>query len=101
MNIPDVTEGTESKKIGDLGLDVFENESGIYHVDRRNDIIKNLIVCHAALILGLLVFAGFYGNHYAIRNRYDYFKIASSWVLLLFYIPRYIFNAGMAALPSS
>lgn len=41
MNIPDLIEAIEHEKIGALGLDVFENESGIYHVDRRTEIIKN------------------------------------------------------------
>lgn len=34
-------EGIETKKIGALGLDVIENEEGIYHKDRRTDIISN------------------------------------------------------------
>ncbi|OPJ58560.1 D-isomer specific 2-hydroxyacid dehydrogenase family protein [Clostridium oryzae] len=33
--------GIESKKIGALALDVVEREEGIYHHDRRVDIIKN------------------------------------------------------------
>ncbi len=33
--------GIEQKKIGALGLDCFENEEGIYHLDRRDDIISN------------------------------------------------------------
>lgn len=41
MNFGDIIEGIESHKIGALGLDVFENEHGIYHHDRRNDIISN------------------------------------------------------------
>lgn len=41
MNIPDIIEGVESEKIGALGLDVFEKEDGIYHEDRRCDIISN------------------------------------------------------------
>lgn len=41
MCIEDIIEGIESHKIGALGLDVFENEQGIYHHDRRNDIISN------------------------------------------------------------
>lgn len=41
MNIPDIIEGVESTKIGALGLDVFEKEDGIYHEDRRTDIISN------------------------------------------------------------
>lgn len=41
MNIPDLIEGIEHEKIGALGLDVFENEEGIYHFDRRTDILKN------------------------------------------------------------
>lgn len=41
MNIPDITNGIETEKIGALALDVFENEEGIYHVDRRMEIIKN------------------------------------------------------------
>lgn len=34
-------EGIENKKIGALGLDVVEGEEGIYHLDKRTDIIKN------------------------------------------------------------
>lgn len=41
MDISSLTEGIENQKIGALGLDVFENEDGIYHVDRKTDIIKN------------------------------------------------------------
>ncbi|MCD8075707.1 MAG: D-isomer specific 2-hydroxyacid dehydrogenase family protein [Lachnospiraceae bacterium] len=33
--------GIEQKKIGGLGLDCFEHEEGIYHLDRRDDIISN------------------------------------------------------------
>ncbi len=36
-----VIDGIESEKIGGLGLDVIENETGIYHLDLRSDIIKN------------------------------------------------------------
>lgn len=41
MKLPDLIEGIETKKIGALGLDVVENEEGIYHLDRRTDIISN------------------------------------------------------------
>ncbi|MDD6794631.1 MAG: D-isomer specific 2-hydroxyacid dehydrogenase family protein [Clostridiaceae bacterium] len=41
MDIDDVIKGIEDKKIGALGLDVIENEEGIYHHDRRTDIISN------------------------------------------------------------
>jgi len=41
MNIPDLIDAIEHEKIGALALDVFENEAGIYHFDRRTDIIKN------------------------------------------------------------
>ena len=41
MNIEALTEGIDSQKIGALGLDVFEKEEGIYHADRKNDILKN------------------------------------------------------------
>ncbi|WP_297100103.1 D-isomer specific 2-hydroxyacid dehydrogenase family protein [uncultured Draconibacterium sp.] len=41
MDFEDIIEGIENHKIGALGLDVFENEHGIYHHDRRNDIISN------------------------------------------------------------
>ena len=41
MDIQALTEGIETQKIGALGLDVFENETGIYHVDRKTDILKN------------------------------------------------------------
>ncbi|HIW13885.1 MAG: D-isomer specific 2-hydroxyacid dehydrogenase family protein [Acutalibacteraceae bacterium] len=36
-----LTEGIETGKIGALGMDVLENEEGIYHNDLRTDIIKN------------------------------------------------------------
>lgn len=41
MDLPSLIEGIENKKIGALGLDVVEDEEGIYHLDRRSDIIKN------------------------------------------------------------
>lgn len=41
INNSDLTEAIEQEKIGALGLDVFENEAGIYHFDRRTEIIKN------------------------------------------------------------
>lgn len=41
MDIESVIEGIETKKIGALGLDVFENEEEIYHRDRRTDILTN------------------------------------------------------------
>lgn len=41
MDVEDIIEGIETQKIGALGLDVIENEEGIYHEDRRTDIIVN------------------------------------------------------------
>lgn len=41
MNIPSLIDAIEHEKIGALALDVFENEAGIYHFDRRTEIIKN------------------------------------------------------------
>ncbi|HIY02338.1 MAG TPA: lactate dehydrogenase [Candidatus Blautia faecipullorum] len=41
MDIEAVTRGVEDEKIGAVALDVFENENGIYHHDRRTEIIKN------------------------------------------------------------
>lgn len=41
MDIQALISGIENKKIGALGLDVFEHEQGIYHADRKTDIIKN------------------------------------------------------------
>ncbi len=41
MCLKDVIKGIESEKIGALGLDVIEDEEGIYHRDRRSDIIAN------------------------------------------------------------
>lgn len=41
MDIEDIIEGIETQKIGALGLDVIENEEGIYHQDRRTDILVN------------------------------------------------------------
>lgn len=41
MDIAEVIAGIESEKIGSVALDVIENENGIYHYDRRCDILKN------------------------------------------------------------
>lgn len=41
MDIPALIRNIENEKIGALALDVFENEIGIYHEDRRSDILKN------------------------------------------------------------
>jgi len=41
INVDDVTEAVESGKVGGLGLDVFEKEEGIYHCDRKTDILSN------------------------------------------------------------
>ena len=41
MDIAAVTEGIETEKIGSLAMDVFENEQGIYHADRKTDILRN------------------------------------------------------------
>ena len=41
MDIDAVTEGIETEKIGSLAMDVFEHEQGIYHADRKTDILKN------------------------------------------------------------
>ncbi|MCI2047302.1 MAG: lactate dehydrogenase [Faecalibacterium sp.] len=41
MCIEDVIHGIETQKIGALGLDVIEDEAGIYHQDRRSDILIN------------------------------------------------------------
>lgn len=41
VDIKAVTKGIENQKIGALGLDVIEKEEGIYHADRKTDIIKN------------------------------------------------------------
>ena len=41
MNIPDMIRGIETQKIGALALDVFDKEDGIYHENRRDDIISN------------------------------------------------------------
>ena len=41
MDIDAVTEGVETEKIGSLAMDVFEHEQGIYHADRKTDILKN------------------------------------------------------------
>ena len=40
-NIQDLIEGVETEQIGALALDVFENESEIYHHYLSTDIIKN------------------------------------------------------------
>lgn len=41
MSIEDIITGIETQKIGALGLDVIEDEEGIYHQDRRSDILIN------------------------------------------------------------
>ena len=41
MDIEALTEGIETEKIGALAMDVFEDENGIYHESRINDIIRN------------------------------------------------------------
>ena len=41
MRVDDIIEGIETRKIGALGLDVIEHEEGIYHMDRRSDILAN------------------------------------------------------------
>lgn len=41
MRVDDIIEGIETRKIGTLGLDVIEHEEGIYHMDRRSDILAN------------------------------------------------------------
>lgn len=41
MDIDAVTEGIETEKIGSLAMDVFVNEQGIYHADRKTDILRN------------------------------------------------------------
>jgi lactate dehydrogenase-like 2-hydroxyacid dehydrogenase len=41
MDVKALIWGIESKKIGALALDVIEGESGIYHQDRRTDILQN------------------------------------------------------------
>lgn len=41
MCVEDIIWGIENQKIGALGLDVIEHEEGIYHKDRRSDIISN------------------------------------------------------------
>ena len=41
MRVDDTNEGIEPRKIGALGLDVIEHEEGIYHMDRRSDILAN------------------------------------------------------------
>ena len=41
MRVDDIIEGIETRKISALGLDVIEHEEGIYHMDRRSDILAN------------------------------------------------------------
>lgn len=41
MDMQALIEGIESEKIGALGLDTVENEEGIIHRDRRDDIFKD------------------------------------------------------------
>ncbi len=40
-DIEALTEGIETEQIGALAMDVFEDENGIYHESRINDIIRN------------------------------------------------------------
>ena len=41
MELDALIEGIESEKIGALAMDVFENEDGIYHQNRKTDILRN------------------------------------------------------------
>ena len=41
IDLPDLIEAVEKKKVGAVALDVVEHEEGIYHRDRRSDIIQN------------------------------------------------------------
>lgn len=41
MDIEAITEAVENQKIGSLAMDVFRNEQGIYHADRKTDIFRN------------------------------------------------------------
>lgn len=41
MDIEALIEAVESEKIGGLAMDVFRNEQGIYHSDRKTDIFRN------------------------------------------------------------
>ncbi len=41
MDMDAIIEAVENEKIGKLALDVFQDEDGIYHEDRRTDILKN------------------------------------------------------------
>lgn len=41
MDMQAIIKNVENEKIGAVGLDVFENEEVIYHIDRKTDIIKN------------------------------------------------------------
>ena len=41
ISLPSAIKGIESRRIGALGLDVVENEEGIYHHDLRSSIIRN------------------------------------------------------------
>lgn len=41
MDTDALIEGIESEKIGALAMDVFEDEAGIYHENRMNDILAN------------------------------------------------------------
>ena len=41
MDLSALIEGIETKKIGGLGLDTVEGETGLVHLDHRTDILKN------------------------------------------------------------
>ena len=46
MDVEALMDGVENKKIGGLAMDVFLNEQGIYHADRKTDIFRNRHVAY-------------------------------------------------------
>ncbi|MDP4144986.1 MAG: D-isomer specific 2-hydroxyacid dehydrogenase family protein [Bacillota bacterium] len=46
MDVDALIQGIESRKIGALALDVIEGEDGIYHEDKRTDIISNQSIAY-------------------------------------------------------
>ncbi|MGF1713957.1 2-hydroxyacid dehydrogenase [Photobacterium chitinilyticum] len=57
LNSKDAIEALKSRKIGSLGIDVYENEKDLFFEDKSNDVIKDdvfrrLSACHNVLFTG-------------------------------------------------
>ncbi|MFN6947217.1 MAG: 2-hydroxyacid dehydrogenase [Cytophagaceae bacterium] len=69
VNIRDVIQGLVDEKIGALGIDVYENEGGLFFHDHSNDILKDEIFARLlsfknVLITGHMAFL----THEALKN---------------------------------